>query len=161
MIHYVSTYTCALVTMAKTCVTYLTSNQIWSRRKLLTSDTRTYLPAATKLGQGNIFRSVYQEFCPQGWSPIFQGWWWWSGPRGGFSKFSGVSPILGGFSTFSGGVVVWSPGVLQIFGRSPIILGVGGLQFWGGVSKFSNFPNTFNERPVRILLECILVVIMY
>ena len=25
-----------------------------------------YLPAATKLGQGNIFTSVYQEFCPQG-----------------------------------------------------------------------------------------------
>ena len=25
-----------------------------------------YLPAATKLGQGNIFTSVCQEFCPQG-----------------------------------------------------------------------------------------------
>ena len=25
-----------------------------------------YLPPATKLGQGNIFRSVCQEFCPQG-----------------------------------------------------------------------------------------------
>ena len=25
-----------------------------------------YLPAATKLGQGNIFRSVCQEFCPRG-----------------------------------------------------------------------------------------------
>ena len=24
------------------------------------------LPPATKLGQGNIFRSVCQEFCPQG-----------------------------------------------------------------------------------------------
>ena len=24
------------------------------------------LPAATKLGQGNIFTSVCQEFCPQG-----------------------------------------------------------------------------------------------
>ena len=26
----------------------------------------TLLPAATKLGQGNIFTSVCQEFCPQG-----------------------------------------------------------------------------------------------
>ena len=25
-----------------------------------------YLPPPTKLGQGNIFRSVCQEFCPQG-----------------------------------------------------------------------------------------------
>ena len=25
-----------------------------------------FLPPATKLGQGNIFRSVCQEFCPQG-----------------------------------------------------------------------------------------------
>ena len=25
-----------------------------------------YLPAATKLGQGNIFTSVCQEFCPRG-----------------------------------------------------------------------------------------------
>ena len=27
---------------------------------------RRFLPPATKLGQGNIFRSVCQEFCPQG-----------------------------------------------------------------------------------------------
>ena len=26
----------------------------------------TFLPAATKLGQGNIFTRVCQEFCPQG-----------------------------------------------------------------------------------------------
>ena len=36
------------------------------------------LPPATKLGQGNIFRSVYQEFCPQGggrraWRGAWQG----------------------------------------------------------------------------------------
>ena len=27
---------------------------------------KSLLPPATKLGQGNIFRSVCQEFCPQG-----------------------------------------------------------------------------------------------
>ena len=40
-----------------------------------------FLPAATKLGQGNIFRIVCQEFCPQGGSPNFFG--------GGVSNFSG------------------------------------------------------------------------
>ena len=35
-----------------------------------------FLPAATKLGQGNIFIGVCQEFCSQG-----EGWW--SGPGGG------------------------------------------------------------------------------
>ena len=32
--------------------------------------TCSYLPPATKLGQGNIFRSVCQEFCPRGVCPI-------------------------------------------------------------------------------------------
>ena len=61
------------------------------------------LPAATKLGQGNIFRSVCQEFCPQGEV--------WSGPWGlqifggvggwGVSKFSGgLQFFRGGFSKF-------------------------------------------------------------
>ena len=31
--------------------------------------TCSYLPPATKLGQGNIFRSVRQEFCPRGGLP--------------------------------------------------------------------------------------------
>ena len=89
------------------------------------------LPAATKLGQGNIFRSVCQEFCPQG---------------GGVGLVPGGSPIFwGGRPIFRGG---WFP--VQFFG---------GLQFFWGVSKFSNFPDTVNERPVRILLECILVVV--
>ena len=48
---------------------------------------RYFLPAATKLGQGNIFRSVCQEFCPQG-----GGGWVWS--RGGLQIFGGVSKIF-------------------------------------------------------------------
>ena len=33
---------------------------------ILNATRSQYLPAATKLGQGNIFTSVCQEFCPQG-----------------------------------------------------------------------------------------------
>ena len=33
---------------------------------LLTLSVPQFLPAATKLGQGNMFTSVCQEFCPQG-----------------------------------------------------------------------------------------------
>ena len=57
---------------------------------------------------------------------------------------SGGSPI---FRIFRGGC-------LQFFGGSPIFRGVS--NFLGGISNFSNFPDT---RPVRILLECILVVV--
>ena len=49
-------------------------------------------------------------------------------------------------------------GGLQIFGGSSKFSG--GLQIFGGVSKFSGgglHRNTVNVRPVRILLECILV----
>ena len=64
------------------------------------------LPAATKLGQGNIFRSVCQEFCPRG---------------GGVSAsvHAGIHPPPG-----------------------------------------SGLQHTVNERPVRILLECILVLLL-
>ena len=72
-------------------------------------------------GQGNIFRSVCQEFCLRGGLQIF----------GGVSKFSGDSP------NFRGG--------LQFFGG-------GGSPNFGGWGR-----NTVNVWPVRILLECILV----
>ena len=89
------------------------------------------LPAATKLGQGNIFTSV----C---------------------------------LSTGGGGV--WSRGVSNFLGVSKFS---GGLQFFGGSPNFfffqifpQNFfwdaptppPETVNARPVRILLECILIL---
>ena len=72
-----------------------------------------FLPAATKLIQGNIFTSVCLStggFWSQG-SPIFQGG---SPIFRGVSNFSGVSNFLGG--------------CLQFFG---------GLQFFEGVSNFS------------------------
>ena len=36
------------------------------RSETVTDMRQQYLPAATKLGQGNIFTSVCQEFCPRG-----------------------------------------------------------------------------------------------
>ena len=49
-----------------------------------------YLPPATKLGQGNIFRSVCQEFCSQGGGGLqahYQGGGWgvWLGAGGALS----------------------------------------------------------------------------
>ena len=38
-------------------------------KSLISSVIFQFLPPATKLGQGNIFRSVCQEFCPQGGLP--------------------------------------------------------------------------------------------
>ena len=69
------------------------------------------LPAATKLGQGNIFRSMCQEFCPQG----------------------GVGLVLGGCLKFSGGRGVWSfqRGVSEIFR--------GGVWNFGGAPNFFFF----------------------
>ena len=61
------------------------------------------LPAATKLGQGNIFRSVCQEFCPQG-----VGGWVWVWSQGGGSEISG------GVWNFRGGVKFWG-GVWNFF----------------------------------------------
>ena len=48
----------------------LRENKKWNQRVgeawVLFSLGVTFLPPATKLGQGNIFRSVCQQFCPQG-----------------------------------------------------------------------------------------------
>ena len=38
-----------------------------------------FLLPVTKLGQGNIFRSVCQEFCPQGEGHVWQMWGAWQG----------------------------------------------------------------------------------
>ena len=78
------------------------------------------LPAATKLGQGNIFTSVCQEFCPQG-GVLSPGGVWsqrGSGLGGslifwGVSNFLGGSPFLGGPPNFLGGSNFG--GLIQIF----------------------------------------------
>ena len=87
------------------------------------------------------------SFCPQGGVPA------WS--RGGSAPNLGgcLLQILGGclLQIFGGGVCSQISGgcLLQISG------GVVCSKFSGGVS---NFRNTVNVRPVRILLECILLV---
>ena len=90
---------------------------------------------------------------------------------GGSSKFSGGVFFGGGSSKFSGGGIFLG-GVPPNFRRWVFFLGgflqiFGGGYFWGGCSRFcSNFSggglhrNTVNVRPVRILLECILVVLV-
>ena len=83
-----------------------------------------FLPAATKLGQGNIFTSAC--LCTEGVSNFVGG-----------LQFFGGSPIfwgVGGVSNFSGGSPIVQGG-LQLFGGSPIFEGV--TNFSGqGVSKF-------------------------
>ena len=62
-------------------------------------DEKMLLPATTKLGQGNIFIGVCQEFCSQGGGGGLV-------PGGVVSNFSGgrgVSPIFQRVSNFSGG----------------------------------------------------------
>ena len=83
----------------------------------------SFLPAATKLGQGNVFTGICDSVHLGG-----GGGWCWSGP-GGFPIFRVVS-IFSGVSNFSGG--------LQIFWGAPIFRG--GLQILAGVSKFSPTP---------------------
>ena len=57
---------------SKSAVSALSSNK--SSGKV-----RWFLPPATKLGQGNIFRSVCQQFCPRG---GMRGCSWGGGVRG-------------------------------------------------------------------------------
>ena len=64
---------------------------------------------------------------------------------GGGVFFGGFLQIFGGVSFLRGGSSKFLGGFLQIFG---------GVFFWGGVLP----RNTVNVRPVRILLECILVI---
>ena len=113
-------------------------------------------------GQGNIFRSVCHSVhrggvCSKFWgglsAPNFRGGVCSKFSGGGWgvcSKFSGVEG-RGVCSKFSGGSLSapnFRGGVCSKF------LGGSAHNFGGGVS---NFRNTVNVRPVRILLECILV----
>ena len=92
-------------------------------------------------GQGNIFRSMCHSVHREGGGGLV--------PGGGVSNFSGgVSNFSGGFLQFFGERFLqffWGGGFLQIFRGSPIFRG-------GGLHQ-----NTVTVRPVRILLECILV----
>ena len=76
---------------------------------------KSFLPAATKLGQGNIFTRVCQEFCPR------------EGGRVSASVHAGIYP----------------PEQTPPDQTPP---------------RGSRLQHTVNERPVRILLECILLI---
>ena len=97
------------------CIKLLSPSNIPGRSLLK----RKYLPAATKLGQGNIFRSVCQGFCRRG---------------GGCLKFLGGVWNLGGCLKFSGGVWNFRGGVSNFF--------------WGGCLKFSFFFNFFSPKKI-------------
>ena len=90
------------------------------------------LPPATKLGQGNIFRSV----CPH------------SVHRGGMRGCSGGACMVvrGGMHGCSGG-----GGVHGCWGAC--VIAPGGRHAWDTM----RYRDTVNEQMVRILLECILV----
>ena len=96
-----------------------------------------------KLGQGNIFIGMCQDFCSQG------GVWSWGVPpnfQGSSSKFSGVSNFSGGFlQIFEGSSKFWGGVPPNFQGGSPI--------FFGG-SKIFSFLFSISFPPKKILLEC-------
>ena len=111
---------------------------------------KALLPPATKLGEGNIFRSVCQEFCPGGCAWQRGRVWQWGvhgrgacmagGMCGGGHAWQGVS-MAGGHA--------WQEGV---HGRGTCV---------AGGCAWQILQDTVNEWAVRILLECILVILIY
>ena len=87
-----------------------------------TGSVRCFITARKRsLGQGNIFRSVCQEFCPQG--GVLP-------PGGGTS--SGVLPPVGGGCFLPG---VLPPGGCFLRGVGVLPPGEGGCFLWGGVAS--------------------------
>ena len=135
---------------------------LWYGSSLISRWRFYFLPPETKLGQGNIFRSVCQEFSSQGGSPgphqrgklrglTGRGS---PGPHPGRSwgVFPGGSPGShqgGGWGVWLGGLQVHTQGGLQA-------------QAWGDVYPsihWGRHPQQMaTSGAVRILLECILVV---
>ena len=116
--------------------------------------TEGFLPPATKLGQGNIFRSVCQEFCPGG--AFVAG-----GMHGRGACVAGGMCIAGGMH---GRGHAWQRGM---HGRGACMVGgmcgSGGVCVWWGACvaggcAWQILRDTVNERAVHILLECILVM---
>ena len=99
------------------------------------------LPPATKLGLGNIFRSVCQEFCPKG------------GHAWGVVCGRGAC-VAGG--CMAGGVCM-AGGMCGGGGHAWGWCMAGGGMHGRGRHAWQILRNTVNERAVCILLECILV----
>ena len=100
------------------CSTFLAETRHLSFRAIYTE--RVFLPRATKLGQGNIFRSVCQQFCPRGVCVV---------ARGGMHGFIwGVCVVL-----FGGAYVVSFGGAcVVLFGGACMVLFGGHAWFYSG-----------------------------
>ena len=119
------------------CTLLTTSSQY---NLLLLRNRVKLLPPATKLGQGNIFRSMCQEFCPQ-WGKVWQGLCaWQGGMHGRGHAWQGGHVWQWGHAWQ--GRCVWQGGM---HGR--------GHAWQGGGHTW----HTVNEQAVGSLLECILV----
>ena len=131
---------------------------VWSRGDLqFFGGGLQFLGGLQFFGGSPIFREV-SNFGGRGWgSPIFGGF---SNFSGGLQFLGGCLQFFGGVSNFFGGLSNFSGGVVQFFGGSPIFLvGVSPI-FWGGCLQIF-FSEMVNARPVRILLECILVSVVF
>ena len=123
-----------------------------------------FSPPTTKLGQGNIFRSVCQKFCPGGkvcmaaGACIAGGWcaWWETSVAGGMHGRG-----MHGRGACDGGCVWWgtcmAAGVCMAGGHA----WKGGVHSMGHAGHACSPPkqilrDTVNERAICILLECIL-----
>ena len=109
----------------------------------------TFLPPATKLGQGNIFRSV----CPHSVHRGGHAWLLWGGMRGCSGGacmllWGGACVVaLGGACVVALGGCVWLlPG------------GMHGCSRGGSAWDMIWIQDTVNEHAVRILLECMRVL---
>ena len=95
----------------------------------------SYLPPATKLGQGNIFRSVCQEFCPRGGGVCLSACWDTTPP-------GPATPLIADHPRTRNPPRVRCPPAP--WGQAPPL-------------EQSMLGDMVNERAVRILLECNLV----
>ena len=111
-------------------------DSVWIKHRTLSSvsQSKWLLPTATKLGQGNIFTSVCQEFCPRGEGVCLSACWDTPPPA-----------LPPGADT--------PPAADPLGSRPPRADTPRGADTPPG----SRLQHTVNERPVRILLECILV----
>ena len=122
-----------------------------------------FLPLATKLGKGNILRSMCQEFCPQGGACMVSrgthvwllgGHVWLPGRHawlpGGMCGCWGHAWLQGGMHG------CWGGGMCGCWGAC--IVGDGVCMVVGGRHRIRQ--DTVNEWAVRILLECILLLVI-
>ena len=121
------------------------------------------LPPAMKLGQGNIFKSECQEFCPQGGGGACLGCAWQGVMHGIGHAWQGA--CMAGGHAWQGGVCGRGMHGGGMHGRGGLCM-VGGHVCGGGCAcqggcVWQILQDTVNEWAVHILLECILVFKIY